>query len=189
MSYFTKDFIKFFKSLEKNNNTTWFHAHKSEYEKFVKVPFISLVDDVIVHIRQIDPEINISPKEAIFRINRDIRFSKDKSPYKTNTSAVVSKGGKKGKHNPGIFFMLGGSGIGIGGGVHAIDSNTLYKIRTYVSKNSTQLEKLVNEKEFKKVYKATKRERIRYGKDLAKLKVYPKKITEDYIRRINKLFL
>jgi len=95
MSYFTKDFIKFLKGLNKNNEREWFHANKKDYVTHVKDPFKAFVQLIIDKMQKVDPTVVITPKDAIFRINRDIRFSKDKTPYKTNVSAAISAGGRK----------------------------------------------------------------------------------------------
>ena len=101
MIYFTKDFIGFFSDLENNNNRDWFHENKKRYETSVKGPFESLVSALISELSKVYPEMTITPKDAIFRINRDIRFSKDKSPYKTHMAALISPGGKKDKTTSG----------------------------------------------------------------------------------------
>lgn len=107
MALFTKDFIDFFKELSQNNNKKWFDQNRKKYEKFVKVPFHSFVERMIEKIEDDDPDMKITPAESIFRINRDIRFSRDKTPYKTQMSALISRTGKKDKGFPGIFFFAG----------------------------------------------------------------------------------
>ena len=78
MRYFSDDFVKFFNELEQNNHKDWFDENRKRYEKEVKAPFKSFVTDFIVEIQKYDPEIMIKPKDAVFRINRDIRFSNNK---------------------------------------------------------------------------------------------------------------
>ena len=95
MAYFTKDFTKFLKDLEKNNNREWFNENKKRYEESVKEPFYNFIDEMIMRINAIDNNVAIQPKDAIFRIYKDVRFSKDKLPYKTQVSAVISPGGRK----------------------------------------------------------------------------------------------
>ena len=81
MTYFTKDFLDFFKELAANNHKDWFHANKKRYEASVKDPFKVFVQDMIDRAAAKDDRFAGEAKNAIFRINRDIRFSKDKSPY------------------------------------------------------------------------------------------------------------
>jgi uncharacterized protein (TIGR02453 family) len=104
MAYFSKDFIKFFRSISKNNNREWFIANKSVYEKEVKEPLYNLVAELLTLISFKDESIISDPDDCIFRIYRDVRFSKDKTPYKTYSSALVSSGGKKSVKRSRLLF-------------------------------------------------------------------------------------
>src|SRR5689334_10215404 len=128
-AYFTKEFLDFFNKLEKNNNKEWFDRNKPTYENAVKNPFKKLVEDLIEQIRKHDKDLSTDAKESIFRINRDIRFSKDKTPYKTNVSANISKLGKRSPDHPGFYIQLGADMLMIGGGAYAPDKDQLKKIR------------------------------------------------------------
>ena len=108
----------YLKDLSKNNNREWFHANKKAYEKDLKKPFQNLVQQLIDTFQRHDPDIQIQPKEAIFRINRDIRFSKDKTPYKTHVSAIISPKGRKGKEYPGFYFHFEAGRLMMGGGAY-----------------------------------------------------------------------
>lgn len=152
MSYFSQDFVDFFSELSKNNNTNWFHANKKRYEEHVRESFEDFVAEIISRMQKEDPEIKILPKEAIFRINRDLRFSRDRHPYKKHMAAVVTRGGKKGKDCPGIFFHIGTDGISVGGGLHRIDTADIVKVRTAISNNMKEFSALVEDKEFKKKF-------------------------------------
>jgi uncharacterized protein (TIGR02453 family) len=107
MSYFNPAFIKFFKDLSQHNTTEWFNEHRKVYEKEVKKPFAEFVDEMIKRINKYEPEINIKASDAIMRINKDIRFSKDKTPYNTYVAANISAYGKKDKSYPGFYFQCG----------------------------------------------------------------------------------
>ena len=148
MSYFTKDFIKFFKGLNKNNEREWFHANKKDYEAHVKVPFKAFVQLIIDKMQKIDPTVVITPKDAIFRINRDIRFSKDKTPYKTNVSAAISAGGRKDHSKPGIYFEMGHDKFGIFSGVYMPDKNQLQSIREAIASQPKEFAKILKAKKF-----------------------------------------
>ena len=119
--------LDFLKKLEKNNNKEWFHSHKAEYQE-ARGNFLEVTQRLINEIGQFDEEIKYSElesKKCVMRINRDIRFSKDKSPYKTNFFAFINPGGKK---NPtaGYYFSLkpGGESF-IGGGVYMMEKNAI----------------------------------------------------------------
>ena len=149
MAYFSKEFIKFFKELSKNNEREWFHANKKRYETHVKNPFKAFVTLMIDEVQKIDSSVVIAPKDAIFRINRDIRFSKDKTPYKTNVSAAISAGGKKDHTRPGIYFEMGHEIFGIYSGCYMPDKNQLERIRYAMAEEPKKFTKLISNKKFK----------------------------------------
>jgi len=152
MAMFTVDFIDFFKELSQNNNKKWFDQNRNRYEKSVKTPFHSFVEGMIEKIQADDPEVKITTKESIFRINRDIRFSKDKTPYKTQMSALISRTGKKDKGFPGFFFSIGATNIMIYGGARSIEKDRLHSIRKYISGHMEAFSKLLDDRVFKDKY-------------------------------------
>ena len=94
-TYFSPDFLQFFKELAANNHKEWFDENRKRYETVVKKPFEVFVQHAIDEMAKLDPRLSeLDPKKCIFRINRDIRFSKDKAPYKLNRSAAISVGGR-----------------------------------------------------------------------------------------------
>jgi uncharacterized protein (TIGR02453 family) len=152
MSHFTKEFTKFFEELKQNNNREWFTANKKRYEKHVKRPFEAFVSVLIVKMQEYDPQCTIQPKDAIFRIYRDIRFSKDKTPYKTNVSAVIGRGGRKEKTLVGMYVELSADHIRIYGGVYMPDKEQLYSIRQEILYNQKEFERLISDKTFVKYF-------------------------------------
>ncbi len=148
MSYFNRDFIDFFEELAKNNNRDWFHENKKRYEKSVKQPFTAFVEDMIVRIQSDDPRVRIMPKDAIFRINRDIRFARDKTPYKVQMSALISPAGRKDKVFPGLYFEFAPDEIRIFGGAYIPDRNQLQSIRNSIAGNSDEFVKVIGDKKF-----------------------------------------
>jgi uncharacterized protein (TIGR02453 family) len=154
MSYFTKDFNNFFKGLAANNNKVWFHENKKTYEKEVKNAFAKFLADLIVAIQEkYDPDLFLEVKNAVFRINRDIRFSKDKTPYKLQVSAVISRGGRKNMQLPGMYLQFGVGEIWIGGGMYSPDKENLRHIRKHIEETPGELQKILEEKKFKNYYK------------------------------------
>jgi len=158
-TYFSEAYNTFFKQLAAHNERDWFHANKKTYEKEVKEPFYRLVARLIERLDKEGPGLNLEVKQSVFRINRDIRFSKDKSPYKLHMGAVFSEGGRKGVHRPGNYLHLGVEEAWIGGGVFMPDKVGLTKIRTYLEKNYKQAEKILGEKKFVETYKELKGDR------------------------------
>ena len=105
MSQLQAPTLKFLRQLAANNNKPWFDAHRDEYES-AKADFLNFSSQLIKGLAGFDSDLaGIEPKKTIFRINRDIRFSKDKSPYKTNFGTSINKGGKK-IMTAGYYFQL-----------------------------------------------------------------------------------
>ena len=148
----TKEYISFFKQLAANNSTEWFNANKKKYEQHVKAPFNQLIQEVIDQMKKIDPEIKIEPKDSVFRINRDIRFSNDKNPYKNYMAAVVSRGGRKDLTWPGIYFHVEANTLSIAGGSYSPPKDDLEKIRKAIVKDPKRVNKLLQDKKFVELY-------------------------------------
>src|SRR5690242_20492625 len=109
--------LKFLKDLQKNNNKPWFDAHRKEYDA-AKSDFAGFVQKLIDTQAKKDPSIkNLVAKDCMFRINRDVRFSKDKSPYKNNFGASINKGGKQSISSGGYYFHLQPGQAFTGGGL------------------------------------------------------------------------
>jgi uncharacterized protein (TIGR02453 family) len=152
MAHFGDEYLKFFKGLAKNNSKEWFDKNRATYNQYVKTPFYAFVEEMIVRIHADNPDVLINASEAIFRINRDIRFSKDKTPYKTHLSAFISPGGKKAKDEPGFYFQLGVDGIRIYSGIHLPDKENLEKLRRAISNNPDEFAKIIKDKKFVSKY-------------------------------------
>ncbi|MBX2974139.1 MAG: DUF2461 domain-containing protein [Flavobacteriales bacterium] len=148
MAWFTTDFNNFFKDLAKNNNKEWFDASRKRYETSVKKPFEVFVAEAIKRIAEHDRNVRIEPKEAIFRINRDIRFSRDKTPYKLNTSAIISPAGRKDHAEPGIYFELGPESVKFYGGAYMPEKEPLHGIRTAIMRDPKGFRKAIGSKVF-----------------------------------------
>lgn len=158
MKYFTQDFIDFFNELNKNNNRDWFNANKQRYIESVKDPFYHFIEEMIHNIHDEDKSITLTPKEAIFRIYKDVRFSKDKLPYKTTASAIISPGGRKDFTTPGTYIEMDFNGIRIYGGAYFLEKVQLQNLREYISGNLNKFQKLLNEKDFKRKFGGLKGE-------------------------------
>ncbi len=141
--------FKFLKELKKNNKKAWFDEHRKQYEA-AKADFYLLADNIISGISSFDPSVaHLKAKDCAFRINRDIRFSKDKSPYKTNMGAFISKGGKKINY-AGYYIHIEPGQCFIAGGFYMPDSPQLSKIRQEIDYSFTEWKKIINTTSFKK---------------------------------------
>ncbi|MDX1478344.1 MAG: DUF2461 domain-containing protein [Saprospiraceae bacterium] len=155
----SKQFVSFFKDLSANNNREWFHENKKRYEQHVKAPFEALTGEVIERMKKLDPEITVTPNECVFRIYRDVRFSKDKSPYKTHMAAAVGRGGRKDHSYPGVYFQADGEGVSIAGGCWQPDKDRLYRIRAKIAEDPKRFQRILNGKKFKETFKGLEGER------------------------------
>jgi uncharacterized protein (TIGR02453 family) len=137
---FTPATLRFFKQLATHNNKEWFEAHRDSYEQDVREPMRELVEELDVRFARFAPEIGGDPKRSMFRINRDIRFSKDKSPYKTNAgcwfhhrSASRKVGSEAAEGSAGFYFHLQSGESFIGGGVWMPPRQQLTKLRDAIA--------------------------------------------------------
>jgi uncharacterized protein (TIGR02453 family) len=151
MSSFNPAFFKFFEQLEKNNHKEWFDANRPTYEKEVKEPFKKFVTLILNELAKDQPDILKDASKSIFRINRDIRFSKDKSLYKNHVGAVFSRSGTKDKRAC-YYLHLGAKEIFIGGGMYEVEKDYLEKIRQEIFYNNDAFKKIITEKNFKAYY-------------------------------------
>lgn len=143
--------IQFLNELSENNNREWFQNNKKRYdESREKVLFLTEV--IINEIRKFDPDVPLlEPKDCLFRIFRDVRFSNDKRPYKTNFGSYIAKGGRKSKY-AGYYFHIEPSGSFVGGGIYMPATEPLKAIRDYIAENGEEYLSIINNKSFKKVY-------------------------------------
>jgi uncharacterized protein (TIGR02453 family) len=152
VAYFGEEFLDFFSALSRNNKREWFHAHKKRYEQHVKKPFEAFVGEMIHRIGSVDPAIAIQPREAIFRIARDTRFSKDKTPYKTFVAAAISPGGRRDMQYPGLYFQFGAAGGLIAGGLHQLDKDNVFKVRQAILRHGATLDRALQGKRFRESF-------------------------------------
>ncbi len=116
---------------------------------------------MIHRVSALDAAIAIEPKDAIFRIARDIRFSKDKTPYKTHVAAVITPGGRKDIQYPALYFSFGIHGVAIGGGMYRPDKDSLAKIREAIRRDGRTLTRALQGKQFRQLFGELQGERNR----------------------------
>ncbi len=133
MAWFGPDHNRFFRELAANNNKAWFDAQRARYTSSVKEPFTAFIAGLIERVRAVDKEVRITPQEAIFRIHRDVRFSRDKSPYKLASSALLSPAGRRDLGMPGMYLELGPEKVAIYGGAYMPGKEDLEAIRARIA--------------------------------------------------------
>lgn len=144
--------LQFLKDLNKNNSKPWFDDNRSRYET-AKLDFLGFTDELIQSFGKKDSSIAaLTARECIFRINRDIRFAKDKTPYKRNLAVSINKGGKKSMLAGYYFHLEPGNKSFMGGGVWQPMPSDLQKVRQEIDYNLAGFNKILNAKNFKTVY-------------------------------------
>ena len=154
MTHLTLEYFTFFKELANNNSSEWFNANKPRYEREVKTPFLSFLETLVVLLKETEPDLqNVEPKKMLFRINRDIRFSKDKRPYKEHLAASIGKFGTKDKMYPSHYIHIGIEEIFIAGGAYFFEQKEmLAKVRHYIFEHNTEFENHIQTPDFKKYW-------------------------------------
>ena len=144
--------LKFLKHLKKNNTKEWFDKNRKTYEA-AKEDFASLVNAVIAQLGKKDPTIaTLTAKDCLFRINRDVRFSKNKAPYKSNMGASIVHGGKKSPLAGYYFHFEPGGNSFVGGGKYMVDAPVLKKIRQEIDYSWNEFSKILTNKKFAAYY-------------------------------------
>ena len=141
--------LAFLRKLKGNNERVWFTEHKSEYQKAYG-EMLDTVLQLLVAISAFDQGIALSgldPKSCMMRINRDVRFSKDKSPYKTNFFAFISKGGRKGPLG-GYYLHIEPGATFAGGGIYMPEAAVLEELRREIDAHFAEWQSLIAQKEF-----------------------------------------
>ncbi len=152
MKYFTPRTLKFFEHLAGHNHKDWFDENRERYHESVKNPFDSYLKDLIAEVQKDDPSVQIEPKHAKFRINRDIRFSKDKTPYKTYISWIVSKWGRKDMIHPGIYMHFGHDWVHFWSGCYSPNKEHLQAIRSAISSQPKKVSTLLADPKLKNIF-------------------------------------
>ena len=143
--------LKFLAKLKKNNDRDWFNANKKEYEA-AREEFEGAVEDLIGRIAGFDPSvIGTAPKDCVFRIYRDVRFSNDKSPYKTAFGAYIAEGGRK-SMAPGYYIHVEPKASFLAGGMYRPPAPDLLAVRSAIAEDPKALKKIENAASFKKYF-------------------------------------
>jgi uncharacterized protein (TIGR02453 family) len=142
MGYFDEETFAFLRELKRNNDRAWFNANKERYEESVKEPFLQFIDDVGPALRKVSRNLVADPRPvggSLFRIYRDIRFSKDKSPYKTHVGAHFPLG--RGSAGPGYYLHLEPGQCFVAGGMWMPEPAALQQIRERIAERPAEWKK------------------------------------------------
>lgn len=150
-TFFTPASLRFLRALARNNARPWFEAHRREYEALLRGPMRDLVDEMDVRLARFAPEIVGDPKRSVFRIYRDVRFSEDKSPYKTQAAcwfyhrdASHRVGQESHGGGAGFYFQLAPGNCFSGGGIWMPPREALLRLRDAIAEQPARFEGLVS---------------------------------------------
>ncbi len=135
---FPPEALQFLRSLKRHNDREWFQPRKEKFEEVLRNPMLALLDHLNGSISKFAPDYVAEPSKAIFRIYRDTRFSKDKSPYKTHIAAVFSHRVLPRNHGAGFYFQISTDNVGIGGGIYQPGGDLLKKLREHIAANPAE---------------------------------------------------
>ncbi|EMR01726.1 DUF2461 domain-containing protein [Cesiribacter andamanensis] len=144
--------LDFLAQLAQNNNKEWMDAHRADYQQ-ARQHFKALTGWVIEQLQQSDESLQaLRPEDCMFRINRDVRFSADKAPYKIWMSAALAEGGRHAPLSHYYFHLEPNNESLVGGGIYTPTPEQLRKIRQEVDYNAPELKQIVEEPAFKQLY-------------------------------------
>jgi uncharacterized protein (TIGR02453 family) len=158
-----KDFFAFFKELAKNNDRTWFEANKQRYKDVVVAPLSDFMTAMAPSVAKISKHIVVDPRPnggSMFRIYRDVRFAKDKSPYKTNAGLHFRHALGKDAHVPGYYMHFAPDEVFFGGGIWMPEPDALAKVRRAIAGDAKAWKKVVEDKTFAKSFKGVEGEAL-----------------------------
>ena len=150
-AYFSPAFFKFFEELARNNNREWFQRNKSRYESEVRDPMLSFIADLAPRLRAMSKYYVADPhptKGSMFRIYRNLRFSRDKTPYKTNAAAAIHHSGAPGWPSPAFYISLSPKAVFGGVGMWHPDADAVRKVRDAIVSRSAAWKRARNDKKF-----------------------------------------
>ncbi len=148
---FDNQLFSFLRQLHRNNRRDWFNSHKESYEEQVRHPALRFISDFGPRLREVSPHFVADPRPvggSLFRIHRDVRFSKDKRPYKTSVGIQFRHKRAKDAHSPGFYLHLEPGNCFIGLGIWRPDGPTLRKIRSYLAENPDRWSRVVGDRSF-----------------------------------------
>ncbi|WP_126456821.1 DUF2461 domain-containing protein [Sulfuriflexus mobilis] len=153
--YFSPDCMRFLRNIAKNNNRDWFTENKMVYEEVVRTPALRFIADMADDLAILSPHFLAQPKKvggSLMRIYRDVRFGRDKRPYKTNIGIQFRHEQGKDVHAPGFYVHIEPGECFVGVGIWRPDSPALGKIRDRICEHGDKWQSAINQKTFKKHY-------------------------------------
>ncbi len=176
--------LTFLRNLKRHNNRRWFQSHREIYERSVKAPMEELILSIAEAFRRFAPEMVADPRVSLYRIYRDTRFSRDKSPYKTQVAAVFPVRGLPKNSGPGLYLHVSSEEVLIGGGIYMPEPQLLRAVREHIAASPREFLVIFQDRRYRQAFGELEGE---------KLKSMPKgfsadPVTADYLRYKQFLF-
>lgn len=143
--------VRFFRSLKRNNRREWFQPRKHLFDQHIKAPMLDLVTAINTDLAKFAPEYVTEPKNAIFRIYRDTRFSGDKTPYKTHAAASFSRRGTGRMGTGGFYFSVSHEAIEVAAGIWHPERDVMLAVRNHIAETHEELNRLLADKKARKL--------------------------------------
>jgi uncharacterized protein (TIGR02453 family) len=154
-----KPVLTFLTQLKKNNNRDWFEAHRPAYE-LAKSRFETLIEGLIDGLRPVDDLGDLQAKDCIMRIFRDVRFTKDKSPYRTNMGASIAPGGKHATRLPYYLHLEPGGSL-LAGGLYSPEKPQIDRLRAILAQDAGPLKAIAGDRTFKRLFGPLRGEKLK----------------------------
>ena len=148
---FPPEMVRFFRSLKRNNRREWFQPRKHLFDQHVKAPMQELVNAINADLAKFAPEYVTEPKNAVFRIYRDTRFSADKTPYKNHIAASFSRRGGERLGTGGFYFSVSHDAIEIAAGIYHPDREAMLLVRNHIAATHQELSRILADKKTRKL--------------------------------------
>jgi uncharacterized protein (TIGR02453 family) len=148
-SPFTRKTLSFLRALKRNNDREWFRARKDQYEQHVRGPMIEVVEQLALDFRTIAPELVASPKQSLFRVYRDTRFSSNKKPLKTHAAAVFRPKDLPKPQGAGLYFEIAPGWVWIGGGMWRPEPSELIQLREHIAETWPEMRDITRSRPFR----------------------------------------
>jgi uncharacterized protein (TIGR02453 family) len=162
-TYFTRATFAFLKDLKANNDRDWFAENKPRYEEHVKAAALRLIEDFAPHLKKLSPHFQATPR-SLFRIYRDTRFSKDKSPYKTAIGVQFRHDRARDAHAPGYYFHVAPGEVFVACGIWHPDSGALRAIRERIVEDGPAWKRAAGSKKFHETFELSGESLVRAPK-------------------------
>ena len=148
---FSDEMTKFFRGLKRNNRREWFQPRKPVFDEKVKAPMFELIRSLTADMMEYAPDHVCEPEKAVYRIYRDTRFSKDKTPYKDHIGALFPRAGLPKHGGANYYFGVSDEGVEVAAGVYMPGSDELLALRTHIADNHREFSRLIADRALKRL--------------------------------------